>query len=101
MLPDVRVACFPLSVVCKSAPPRVTDGATTAPVDVRPAVVMVAVVSRASVGYASPPVVVLTLRGVTASMPLNFVETESNNLTALVGTDPSINLFCLPSSVVC
>ena len=63
MLPAVRVACLPFSVVCKSVLPRVTDGAMTAPVDVRPAVVMVAVVSRERVGYASPPVVVSTLRG--------------------------------------
>ena len=101
MLPAVMVACLPFSVVCKSVPPSVKDGAATAPVDVMPAVVMLAAVSRASVRYASPPVVVLTLRGVTASMPRNFVEPESNNRTAFVGMAASKNLFCLPSNVVC
>ena len=88
MLPAVMVACLPFNVVCKSVPPSVKDGAATALVDVKLAVVMVAVVSRASVRYASPLAVALTLRGVTASMPRNFAELESNNLTALVGDSP-------------
>ena len=110
MLPAARVACFALSkvsacdlvytstvfafvlsVVCKSVVPSVTVGAVSVPVAVMFVVVIFAVGSKERVRYASPPVVVSTFSGVTASIPLNFVEPESNNLAEFVGIYPRIN----------
>ena len=76
---------FALSVVCRSVVPNVTVGAVSLPVAVRFVVVIFAVESRERVRYASPPVSVSTLSGVTASMPLNFVDPASNSLAAFVG----------------